>query len=63
MKSAEILKRDADAALDRIDADGTLRKAAEHVIDLDAESSACPACGESIPRGHRRCPGCGLRLG
>ena len=37
--------------------------AAEAVIDLDADSNACPACMDPIPKGSSRCPGCGLRIG
>lgn len=41
----------------------TERAAADAVIDLDADENECPACGESIPRGSRRCPGCRLAFG
>ncbi len=37
--------------------------AADAVIDLDADSAACPACMDPIPKGSHRCPGCGLRIG
>lgn len=49
--------------LARVDPDGTAARAAEHVIDLDAATSTCPACMGEIPRGKLRCPHCGLRLG
>ncbi|MEM6930993.1 MAG: hypothetical protein AAF602_28920 [Myxococcota bacterium] len=61
--AVEVLREAADQELARMDTDGALRAAAEHVVDLEAESSACPACGGSIPRGARRCPECLLRLG
>ena len=48
--------------LSRVDPDGTAARAAQHVIDLDAESASCPP-RRSYLRGHRRCPDCGLRLG
>lgn len=32
------------------------------VIDLDAESAACPACGGAMQPSSGRCPDCGLRL-
>lgn len=38
------------------------RKAAAHVIDLDAPSNDCPACGTTFEGHPARCPGCGLRL-
>ena len=38
------------------------RRAADAVVDLDADASECPACLGKIPRGQDRCPGCGLRL-
>ncbi len=38
------------------------RRAADAVVDLDADASECPACLGTIPRGQGRCPGCGLRL-
>jgi hypothetical protein len=37
--------------------------AAGAVIDLDADSNACPACMDPIPKGSTQCPGCGLRIG
>ncbi len=37
--------------------------AQDAVIDLEAESNACPACMDTIPQGSTRCPGCGLRIG
>ncbi|MDA0948136.1 MAG: hypothetical protein O2799_06430 [Planctomycetota bacterium] len=37
-------------------------RAAEAVVDLDADASSCPACLGTIPRGQGRCPECGLRL-
>ncbi len=37
--------------------------AADAVIDLDADSSNCPACMDEIPKGSTQCPGCGLRIG
>ncbi|MEM1451734.1 MAG: hypothetical protein AAF957_13490 [Planctomycetota bacterium] len=61
--AAEVLRQAADRDLAQIDPEGVARAAAEHVVDLEADSSACPACGGSIPRGARRCPECLLRLG
>lgn len=37
--------------------------AADAVIDLDADENSCPACLDSIPKGARSCPSCGLVLG
>ena len=37
--------------------------AAECAVDLDAESAACPACGEAFKPSDLRCGSCGLRLG
>jgi len=59
----QLLRSHAERSLEKIDPDGTLRRAAEHVVDLDAETSTCPACMDEVPRGARRCPGCGLRFG
>jgi hypothetical protein len=59
----ELIQRDADEELMRLDPDGAAMEAARHVIDLDAESSQCPACMAEIPRGATRCPDCLLRLG
>lgn len=39
------------------------RRAHAHVIDLDAPSNDCPACGTTFSGHPARCPGCGLRLG
>ena len=39
------------------------RRAAAHVIDLDAPSNDCPACGVTFEGHPTRCPGCGLRIG
>ena len=61
--AVQLLQEMEQEELSRVDPDGTAARAAEHVIDLDAESSGCPACGEAIPRGQFRCPGCGLRIG
>ncbi len=47
----------------RLDPEGVALEASQHVIDLDAESSQCPACMAEIPRGAQRCPDCLLRLG
>ena len=47
----------------RLDPDGVALEASQYVIDLDAESSTCPACTAEIPRGANRCPDCLLRLG
>ena len=38
-------------------------KAADAVVDLDADQNECPACLGTIPKGARMCPECGLRLG
>lgn len=38
-------------------------QAAQHVVDHDAESITCPACGTSSPAGTERCPDCELRIG
>ncbi|QDU86115.1 hypothetical protein Pla163_32640 [Planctomycetes bacterium Pla163] len=48
------------AELESLDEAG--RRAAAHVIDLDAESNDCPACGEPFSGHPVRCPSCGLRL-
>ncbi len=37
--------------------------AAECTVDLDAESAACPACGEAFAPSDLRCTSCGLRFG
>ena len=60
--AVEILQAEEANELARLDHDGSVARAAEHVIDLDAESSTCPACMGEIPRGKFRCPSCGLRL-
>ena len=62
-QAVELIQKDADAELMRLDPDGVALEAAQHVIDLDAESSTCPACMAEIPRGANRCPDCLLRLG
>ncbi|MCP3919113.1 MAG: hypothetical protein GY711_26520 [bacterium] len=54
----EVLQAHADAQLDEAG-----RRAASTVIDLDAETSECPACTGTIPQGSARCPECGLRFG
>ncbi len=61
--AVQLLQQMEREELSRVDPDGTAARAAEHVIDLDAESASCPACGGAIPRGQLRCPECGLRLG
>jgi len=38
------------------------KRAAQHVIDLDASENSCPACLEPMPGGASRCPSCGLRF-
>lgn len=43
--------------------DATERKAAESVIDLDADQNECPACLGTIPKAATMCPDCGLMLG
>ena len=43
--------------------DDAERHAAAHVIDLDAPSNDCPACGTTFEGHPTRCPGCGLRIG
>ncbi|MCK6445822.1 MAG: hypothetical protein L6Q99_05465 [Planctomycetes bacterium] len=37
--------------------------ASQRAIDLDAESTVCPACSTPFKPGRPRCPGCGLRVG
>lgn len=61
--AVELLQKDAQEELMRLDPDGLALEASKHVIDLDAESSTCPACTAEIPRGSNRCPDCLLRLG
>lgn len=39
------------------------RRAANAVLDLDADTLACPACGAEFARGPARCPECGLHFG
>lgn len=49
--------------------DEDARAASTALVDLDADETACPACGASLPggpdrpAGALRCPECGLRLG
>ncbi|MGE3165000.1 MAG: hypothetical protein AB7O52_08840 [Planctomycetota bacterium] len=38
-------------------------EAARHVVDHDADSVTCPACGTRSPAGTERCPDCELRIG
>jgi rubrerythrin len=52
------LEEESLAALDPV-----ARKAAQHVIDLDAAENDCPACGRRFAGHPARCPGCGLRIG
>lgn len=59
----QLLEEHERAELSRMDPDGSVTRAAEHVIDLDADEASCPACGAGIPQGRLRCPGCGLRIG
>ena len=38
-------------------------RAADAVIDLEADQNECPACLGTIPKNARMCPECGLMLG
>jgi hypothetical protein len=42
--------------------DPEVRRRATSVVDLDAESTTCPACSGTVPRGAERCPSCRLRF-
>ena len=42
--------------------DDEARRAADAVIDLDAEENSCPACGDAWTSVPQRCPSCGLRI-
>jgi len=43
--------------------DETALEVAEQMVDLDAESAQCPACGSAFKPSAGRCTSCGLRLG
>lgn len=63
-----VASSDVDRAVKAIDDDfldvlgPDAKRAAKHVIDLDAEENSCPGCGTSFRELPRSCPGCGLRL-
>ena len=58
---------DAKRALEEHSAKGLTaeqRENADRVVDLDAETTVCPACGtEFATVGTTRCPECGLNFG
>ena len=43
--------------------DSCALESADAVVDMDADETACPACGTAMPGGVLRCPSCLLRFG
>jgi hypothetical protein len=60
--AARALEAWADEELQASIPDPEVRRLATSVVDLDAESSTCPACSATVPRDAERCPGCRLRF-
>jgi len=57
----------AVASADAPQAEEILRGIAQNdrtpVVDRDAETATCPACGTVFPGASTRCPDCGLNFG
>lgn len=60
--AAAVLHALAEAEARAAIPDDAVRARAETVVDLDAESTSCPACGSAVPGGAARCPSCRLRF-